>query len=86
MHKKFLGAMVPFVVLGVGCDDVICFVDTWRQTGATTGDWSAVKKAYWTAGKAMLATSFTTAAAFSANLVSYMPPTRMLGESVSEAE
>lgn len=51
---QFMAALVPFVVLGVGCDDILVFYDTWRQQGAASADlndWGVFKKAYTTAGK-----------------------------------
>ena len=72
---NFLDAVLPFVLVGVGCDDIILLHDTvaWRKPGAS------IRSATLVAARAMLATSVTTSIAFLTNYISYIPPVRMMG-------
>ena len=72
-----------FVILGIGVDDVFVFYDTFiSATNAVGRDTSLevrLSYAYQHAGRAMLVTSFTSAAAFSSNAASAIPAVRVFG-------
>lgn len=82
---SFLNALVPFVLIGIGCDDAMVMCDAFK---ASVGDAKhtsrlpseeAFAARFASAAKAMLATSLTTAVAFGSNVFSYIPPVRALG-------
>ena len=89
-YVSFLNMLVPFVLIGIGCDDAMLMFDAFRaaardEAGAGDGDEDlapsedAFAARYAPAAKAMLATSLTTAVAFGSNFFSYIPPVRALG-------
>ena len=82
---SFLAVLVPFVLIGIGCDDAMVMCDAFK---ASVGDAKhasrlpseeAFAARFASAAKAMLATSLTTAVAFGSNVFSYIPPVRALG-------
>lgn len=74
-----LNGAAAFVIIGIGVDDVFVFVNVFRQAdhikNARSRTWFTMK----TAGKATFFTSFTTAAAFAANIASMIPAVHDFG-------
>eukprot|EP00854_Cymbomonas_tetramitiformis_P014025 gene14025-16579_t len=69
-----------FIILGIGVDDVFVFFDTYQQLRRDVPVMEQrILATYHKAGKAMFITSFTTAAAFLANLTSIIPALRHFG-------
>ena len=61
-----------FIILGIGCDDIFIFMDTWRLSvdDQFTNLGHRVSKVYKTAAKTTFITSFTTMVAFLSNMQS----------------
>jgi len=82
-YVSILQFLSVFVILGIGVDDIFVFFDTFRQATAATGrDSDLVLRLSYTykhAGRAMLVTSFTSAAAFCSNLASAIPAVQVFG-------
>lgn len=82
-YVSILQFLSVFVILGIGVDDIFVFYDTYAQATAATGrDTDLVLRlsyAYKHAGRAMLVTSFTSAAAFCSNLASAIPAVQVFG-------
>lgn len=89
---SFLNMLVPFVLLGIGCDDAMVMCDAFAAASDREGcvDTSHRRRPllppedlfisrYVSAARAMLATSLTTAVAFGSNVFSFIPPVRALG-------
>ncbi|KAK3589530.1 hypothetical protein CHS0354_041654 [Potamilus streckersoni] len=74
-----LNGVAAFLIIGIGVDDVFVFINIFRQMSNITDPrqrlWHTVK----TAGKATFFTSFTTAAAFTANIASMIPAVHDFG-------
>ncbi|XP_060594182.1 protein dispatched homolog 3-like, partial [Ruditapes philippinarum] len=74
-----LNGAAAFVIIGIGVDDVFVFINIFRQADHVTDPrertWYTIK----TAGKATFFTSFTTAAAFAANIASMIPAVHDFG-------
>ncbi|KAL3861177.1 hypothetical protein ACJMK2_007242 [Sinanodonta woodiana] len=74
-----LNGVAAFLIIGIGVDDVFVFINIFRQMSNITDPhrrlWMTVK----TAGKATFFTSFTTAAAFTANIASMIPAVHDFG-------
>ena len=71
--------LAPFVILGIGLDDVFVFVGIYRSLKAYAGRYTIEQRlsvAWRRAAGAMLATSVTSAAAFAANIISPVPAVR----------
>eukprot|EP01122_Echinamoeba_exundans_P017937 TRINITY_DN987_c1_g1_i2.p1 TRINITY_DN987_c1_g1~~TRINITY_DN987_c1_g1_i2.p1 ORF type:complete len:785 (-),score=130.02 TRINITY_DN987_c1_g1_i2:1098-3452(-) len=86
-QDKYLGilmCMAIFVILGIGCDDVFILYDAWTQSAVQNKNIlrSLESRLDWVFRRAvgtMFVTSFTTAAAFLANVFSALVPIRMFG-------
>ena len=81
-YVSILQFLAVFVILGIGVDDVFVFYNTCtgHAGGGRDGDLTArLSYAYEHAGRAMLVTSFTSAAAFCSNLASAIPAVRVFG-------
>ena len=80
-HITVIQFLAPFVILGIGLDDIFVFVGIY-QSLRTYGERFSIEKRLavaWTrASASMLATSATSAAAFAANIVSPVPAVRSL--------
>ena len=81
---SFLNVLVPFVLIGIGCDDAMVMCDAFKAASSKRGgkglpSEDAFVTHFACAAKAMLATSLTTAVAFGSNVFSYIPPVRSLG-------
>jgi hypothetical protein len=61
-----------FIILGIGCDDIFIFMDTWKQSSEGEFDNLAhrLSRVYKTAAKTTFITSFTTMVAFLSNMQS----------------
>jgi hypothetical protein len=68
-----------FIIIGIGVDDVFVFYDTFAQTAHITDLRQRMRMVYARAMKATFITSFTTAAAFVANMMSPIPALRVFG-------
>ena len=78
----FLNLLALIIVIGVGADDVFVYVDAWRQTKVamplgTMVDWVSTTLQH--AALSMFVTSFTTAVAFLANIVSSITAVKTFG-------
>ena len=85
---SFLNALVPFVLIGIGCDDALVVRDAFEAAKSEDAtdrsrprlpSEEAFAATFASAAKAMFATSLTTAVAFGSNAFSYIPPVRALG-------
>jgi len=65
-----LNGAAAFVVIGIGVDDVFVFINTFRQASSIRSLPDRMLHTVISAGKATFFTSFTTAAAFGANICS----------------
>ncbi|CAH3038187.1 unnamed protein product [Porites lobata] len=74
-----LSGISVFIIIGIGVDDVFVFINTFRQAHGAKNLETRIAHTLCTAGKATFFTSFTTAAAFSANCLSEMPAIRDFG-------
>lgn len=68
-----LNGAAAFVIIGIGVDDVFVFVNIYRQASHMKDPAARILYTLRTAGVATFFTSFTTAAAFAANLASAIP-------------
>ncbi|GFO42533.1 patched domain-containing protein 2 [Plakobranchus ocellatus] len=68
-----LNGAAAFVIIGIGVDDVFVFVNIYRQASHMKDPAARIMYTLRTAGVATFFTSFTTAAAFAANLASAIP-------------
>ncbi len=68
-----------FVILGIGCDDVFVFYDTWRQVRTASNKAKRVQAVFRKCGPALGFTSVTTAVAFLSNCASNIAPVRDFG-------
>ena len=61
-----------FIILGIGCDDIFIFMDTWKQSsvGSSKNLAQRLSSVYKTAAKTTFVTSFTTMVAFLSNMQS----------------
>ena len=78
----FINLMALLLLIAVGADDVFVFYDTWLQVRDECPEWSRDQRLSATFSHALLAifvTSFTTAAAFMANLVSHITAIQCFG-------
>lgn len=78
----FLNLLALIIVIGVGADDVFVYMDAWRQTKAAMPlgsmvDWVSTTLQH--AALSMFVTSFTTAVAFLANIVSAITAVKTFG-------
>lgn len=74
--------LAPFVILGIGLDDVFVFVGIYRALMAYSHRFDIATRlhvAWKRASGAMLATSATSAVAFAANAISPVPAVRLFG-------
>ena len=87
-YVSFLNMLVPFVLIGIGCDDAMLMFDAFRAAirddcgdddGILLPSEDVFAARYAPAARAMLATSLTTAVAFGSNFFSFIPPVRALG-------
>ncbi|CAH1774549.1 unnamed protein product, partial [Owenia fusiformis] len=74
-----LNGAAAFVIVGIGVDDVFVFINTFRQADHITDLMDRIKHTIKIAGKATFFTSFTTAAAFAANVASAIPAVHQFG-------
>jgi hypothetical protein len=86
----FLNLVVIFLLIGIGCDDIFVYMDTWKHSFCHLPDMEGEGedstplevRVQWTldrAGGAMFVTSATTAAAFFANAISPITSIRCFG-------
>ncbi|KAH3824631.1 hypothetical protein DPMN_126468, partial [Dreissena polymorpha] len=74
-----LNGAAAFVILGIGVDDVFVFINIFRQAEHIDNPRERTLYTLRTAGKATFFTSFTTAAAFAANIASMIPAVHDFG-------
>lgn len=74
-----LNGVAAFVIVGIGVDDIFVFINTFRQARHIDDILKRIRHTVVTAGKATLFTSFTTAAAFAANISSAIPAVHQFG-------
>ncbi|KAK0061144.1 patched domain-containing protein 2 [Biomphalaria pfeifferi] len=74
-----LNGAAAFVIIGIGVDDVFVFINIYRQASQLQGPVQRIKYTVRVAGVATFFTSFTTAAAFAANLASSIPAVHDFG-------
>ncbi|KAL4221105.1 GRB10 interacting GYF protein 1 [Mactra antiquata] len=74
-----LNGAAAFVIIGIGVDDVFVFINVFRQADHVTDPMERTLYTMKTAGKATFFTSFTTAAAFAANIASMIPAVHDFG-------
>ncbi|KAJ8319852.1 hypothetical protein KUTeg_001439 [Tegillarca granosa] len=74
-----LNGVAAFVIIGIGVDDVFVFVNIYRQSSPDLTTCKRIKHTLVTAGKATFFTSFTTSAAFAANIASSIPAVHQFG-------
>ena len=70
---SILSLISPFVIIGIGVDDIFVFLNTFKQSQGLRGLDTVHKRLTHTiivAGKATFFTSLTTAVAFFANMIS----------------
>eukprot|EP00794_Sanderia_malayensis_P015269 gene15269-16845_t len=68
-----------FVIIGIGVDDVFVFINVYKQAWHLKDPKERMKHSIATAAKATFFTSFTTAAAFGANILSKVPAVHDFG-------
>uniref|UniRef100_H3AV32 Dispatched RND transporter family member 3 n=2 Tax=Latimeria chalumnae TaxID=7897 RepID=H3AV32_LATCH len=78
-YLGILNGVAAFVVVGIGVDDVFVFINTFRQAGHLKDLQHQMIHTIQTAGKATFFTSFTTAAAYAANVFSQIPAVHDFG-------
>jgi len=82
-HFSSLNAIVIFIILGIGADNIFVFMDGWKQTAAIEEIKHDKRKrlalAVKRAARATATTSSTTSAAFLANFFSPMMPFKSFG-------
>ncbi|XP_052759901.1 protein dispatched homolog 3-like [Mya arenaria] len=74
-----LNGAAAFVIIGIGVDDVFVFINVYRQATHLHTPRARTKYTIVTAGKSTFFTSFTTAAAFAANMASMIPAVHDFG-------
>lgn len=74
-----LNGVAAFVIIGIGVDDVFVFVNIFRQSSGQKSISKRIRHTMLTAGKATFFTSFTTTAAFAANVFSSIPAVHQFG-------
>ncbi|XP_013412125.1 protein dispatched homolog 3 isoform X1 [Lingula anatina] len=74
-----LNGAASFLIIGIGCDDVFVFINTFRQAHHMKDVGTRFIHTVTTAGLATFFTSFTTAAAFAANVPSSIPALHEFG-------
>ncbi|XP_060073732.1 protein dispatched homolog 3-like [Ylistrum balloti] len=74
-----LNGVAAFVIIGIGVDDVFVFVNIFRQSSGQKSVSKRIRHTMITAGKATFFTSFTTTAAFAANVFSSIPAVHQFG-------
>ncbi|XP_033763193.1 protein dispatched homolog 3-like [Pecten maximus] len=74
-----LNGVAAFVIIGIGVDDVFVFVNIFRQSSGQKNVSKRIRHTMMTAGKATFFTSFTTTAAFAANVFSSIPAVHQFG-------
>ncbi|OWF56167.1 protein dispatched homolog 3-like [Mizuhopecten yessoensis] len=74
-----LNGVAAFVIIGIGVDDVFVFVNIFRQSSGQKSVSKRIRHTMLTAGKATFFTSFTTTAAFAANVFSSIPAVHQFG-------
>lgn len=83
LYFSALQILTIFLILGIGADNVLVFTDAWKQAAVVLGpDVDLVSRMSWTYRRAvlgMMATSFTTAAAFFVTATSTIMPISTLG-------
>ncbi|MGH0130051.1 UNVERIFIED_CONTAM: hypothetical protein FKN15_040788 [Acipenser sinensis] len=72
-YLGILNGVSAFVIIGIGVDDVFVFINTFRQAVHLRDPRDRMIHTVHTAGKATFFTSFTTAAAYTANTFSQLP-------------
>jgi len=74
--------LTVFLILGIGADDIFVFIDAWHQAEVILGRVGDLQRLSWTfrrASRAMMVTSFTTAAAFYITASSEIMPISTFG-------
>ncbi|KAH9492822.1 Protein dispatched 3 [Bulinus truncatus] len=74
-----LNGAAAFVIIGIGVDDVFVFINVYRQAAHLQSFVQRIKYTIKVAGVATFFTSFTTAAAFAANIASSIPAVHDFG-------
>ncbi|XP_038677732.1 protein dispatched homolog 3 isoform X2 [Scyliorhinus canicula] len=78
-YLGILNGVAAFVIVGIGVDDVFVFINTFRQASHLRDPQERMIHTIKTAGKATFFTSFTTAAAYGANIFSQIPAVHDFG-------
>ncbi|XP_067826742.1 protein dispatched homolog 3 [Heptranchias perlo] len=78
-YLGILNGVAAFVIVGIGVDDVFVFINTFRQASHLGDPQERMIHTIKTAGKATFFTSFTTAAAYAANIFSQIPAVHDFG-------
>ncbi|XP_041063374.1 protein dispatched homolog 3 [Carcharodon carcharias] len=78
-YLGILNGVAAFVIVGIGVDDVFVFINTFRQASHIRNPQERMIHTIKTAGKATFFTSFTTAAAYAANIFSQIPAVHDFG-------
>ncbi|XP_078095229.1 protein dispatched homolog 3 [Mustelus asterias] len=78
-YLGILNGVAAFVIVGIGVDDVFVFINTFRQASHLRNPQERMIHTIKTAGKATFFTSFTTAAAYAANIFSQIPAVHDFG-------
>ncbi|XP_072887773.1 protein dispatched homolog 3 isoform X1 [Hemitrygon akajei] len=78
-YLGILNGVAAFVIVGIGVDDVFVFINTFRQASHLISPQERMIHTIKTAGKATFFTSFTTAAAYAANIFSQIPAVHDFG-------
>ncbi|XP_069466032.1 protein dispatched homolog 3 isoform X2 [Ambystoma mexicanum] len=78
-YLGILNGVAAFVMVGIGVDDVFVFINTYRQATHLREPQARMIYTVQTAGKATFFTSFTTAAAYAANILSQIPAVHDFG-------
>ncbi|GCB62238.1 hypothetical protein scyTo_0011434 [Scyliorhinus torazame] len=78
-YLGILNGVAAFVIVGIGVDDVFVFINTFRQASHLRDPQERMIHTIKTAGKATFFTSFTTAAAYAANIFSQIPAVHDFG-------
>ncbi|XP_059494060.1 protein dispatched homolog 3 isoform X1 [Stegostoma tigrinum] len=78
-YLGILNGVAAFVIVGIGVDDVFVFINTFRQASHLHDPQERMIHTIKTAGKATFFTSFTTAAAYAANIFSQIPAVHDFG-------
>ncbi|XP_069097341.1 protein dispatched homolog 3 [Pleurodeles waltl] len=78
-YLGILNGVAAFVMVGIGVDDVFVFINTYHQATHLREPQARMIHTLQTAGKATFFTSFTTAAAYAANIFSQIPAVHDFG-------